>query len=272
MVTESGNSLVDKRLLGRPRECNRNSTEWNAFKFVFKSYIGVVAPPTLTALNRAETTTDPITIGGLSAEDKLFTRSLSFLLAQVLSVPPLQLMVNVGDQNGLEAWRLLVRSEQPVYGANKIAAMQSILQCKFSPGFDKLEELVQKYQHLVKTYHAVFSEGITVSIAQAVIKSQMPAEIRTHLELQTFTRTTELISLMSSLSKIRRTRTRTRARTRRKGKEKARAKERAMRNPRTRSSKGGVATAENGVTTLPIVGTEMRNRSTKFKAKLARPV
>ena len=183
-----------------------------------------------------------------------------------------------------------LRSEQPVSGANKIAAMQSILQYKFSPGFDKLEEELRKFEGLVKTYHAVFGEGISDSIAQAVIKSQMPAEIRTHLELQTFTRTTELISLMSSLSKTRTqppararqhtaryrrrlagSRTTTRARTRRKGKEKARAKERAVRNPRTRSSKGGVATAENGVTKLQTVGTEMRNRSTKFRAKLARP-
>ena len=88
-------------------------------------------------------------------------------------------------------------------GASKIAAVQSILQHKFSPGFDKLEEELRKFEGLVKTNHAVFGEGISESIAQAVIKSQMPAEITTHLELQTFTRTTELISLMSSLSEIR---------------------------------------------------------------------
>ena len=39
--------------------------------------------------------------------------------------PPLQLMMNIGEQNGLEAWRLLVLSEQPVTGANRIAAMQA---------------------------------------------------------------------------------------------------------------------------------------------------
>ena len=88
-------------------------------------------------------------------------------------------------------------------GENKIAAMQSILQYRFSPGFDKLEEELRKFEGLVKTYHASLRWGISDSIAQAVIKSQMPAEIRPHLELQIFTRTTELISLMSSLSKIR---------------------------------------------------------------------
>ena len=112
-------------------------------------------------------------------------------------------MMNVGDQNGLEAWRLLVRSEQPVSGANRIAATQSILQFKFSPGFDELEEELRTFEGPVKTYHAIFGEAVSDSITHAVIKSQMLAEIRTHLELQTFARTTDLVNLLSSLSKMR---------------------------------------------------------------------
>ena len=77
MAIDGGAALVDERLLGRPCEYNENSKEWNALKFVFKSYIGVVAPPILTAVNRVETTIDPIAVGALSAEDKLFTWSLS---------------------------------------------------------------------------------------------------------------------------------------------------------------------------------------------------
>ena len=194
---------MDARLLGRPREYNGNSTEWNDFKFVFKSYIGVVAHPMLAAMTHAETLNEPIVISGLSPEDAQLSRSLSFLLAQVLSGPPLQLMVNVGEQNGLEAWRLLVCSEQPVSGANRIAAMQSILQLKFSPSLGKLEEELRTFEGLVKTYHAIFGEAISDSITHAVIMSQMPAEIRNHLELQTFARTTDLVNLMSSLSKMR---------------------------------------------------------------------
>ena len=149
------------------RDCWGDLVRTADFKSVFKSFFGVVAPSILTAMNRAEHLTDPI----------------------------MQLMMNAGDQNGLEAWRLLVRSEQPVSGANRIASMQSILQFKFSPGFDKLEEELRTFEGLVKTYQAIF--------AQAVIKSQVPGDIRTHLGLQTFTRTADLVNLMSSLSKMR---------------------------------------------------------------------
>ena len=81
--------------------------------------------------------------------------------------------------------------------------MQAILQYKFSPGFDRLEEELRTFEGLVKTYRAIFGEEKSDSITQAIIKSQMPAEIRPHLELQTFARTAEIISLMSSLSKMR---------------------------------------------------------------------
>ena len=72
----------EKRGRGGGEGYSRNSQEWNAFKFVFKAYVGVVAPPILTAVDRAEPMTGS----------------------------------------------LLVRAEQPVTGANRIAAMQSILQ------------------------------------------------------------------------------------------------------------------------------------------------
>ena len=82
---------------------------------------------------------------------------------------------------------------------------QCNLSCSSSShqGFDKLEEELRTFEGLVKTYHAIFGEAISDSITQAVIKSQMPAEIRTHLDFQTFARTTDLVNLMSSLSKMR---------------------------------------------------------------------
>ena len=75
-----------------------------------------------------------------------------------------------------------MRSEQPVTGANRIADMQAILQYKFSPGFDKLEEELRTFEGLVQTYRALLGEEISDSITQAVIKSQMPIEIVREVE------------------------------------------------------------------------------------------
>ena len=102
MATEPGNAVVNGILLGRPRSYSGNSQEWNAFKFVFKAYVGVVAPAILIAMDRAEPLAEPITLTGLSEADRNISRNLTFLLAQVLTGPPVQIMMNVVDQNGLE--------------------------------------------------------------------------------------------------------------------------------------------------------------------------
>ena len=54
MATKLGNALVDGRLLERPRSFSGNSQEWNTFKFVYKGYVGVVAPPILSAVDRTD--------------------------------------------------------------------------------------------------------------------------------------------------------------------------------------------------------------------------
>ena len=94
-AAEAGAALVDVRLLGRPRPYGGNSQEWNAFKFVFKTYIGAVAHPMFAAMIHAETLNEPVFLSGLSPENAQLSRSLSFLLAQLLSGPPLQLMMNM---------------------------------------------------------------------------------------------------------------------------------------------------------------------------------
>ena len=44
---------MDGRVFGRPWSFGGNSQEWNFCKFVFKAYVGVVAPPKLTTIERA---------------------------------------------------------------------------------------------------------------------------------------------------------------------------------------------------------------------------
>ena len=59
MAADTGAALVDARLFGRPRAYGGNPQEWNDFKFVFKSYIGV-AHPMLAAMIHAETLRESI--------------------------------------------------------------------------------------------------------------------------------------------------------------------------------------------------------------------
>ena len=102
MAADGGAALVDARLLGRPRSYSGNSQEWNAVKFVFKSYIGVVAHPMLAAMIHMQA----------------FSRGRTSLAESVVPAGNAQ------------------NSPCP----ERTGLLQSILQFKFSPGFDKLED------------------------------------------------------------------------------------------------------------------------------------
>ena len=92
--------------------------------------------------------TDPITVGGLFPGRQSNSHRVCRCCWHTSCRSPVQLMMNVGDQNGLEAWGQTVRAEQPVSGANKIAAIQPILHYTFSPGFGKLEEELRTFEEM----------------------------------------------------------------------------------------------------------------------------
>ena len=176
-----------------------------------------------------------------------------------------------------------MRAEQPVSGANRTAAMQSILQYKFSPGFDNLEEELRTSKGLVKTYHAVFGEAISDSITQAVIKSKMPADRRarqSHVKPVQDEDSGHQLKLCSTpsgtdgdwLGQEQRSGKGQEQGERERKKERQEQRKWAKKSRRAKSSRCGVTTAENGVTNLPTVGMENKNRCTRYKVKLARPV
>ena len=164
---------------------------------------------------------------------------------------------DIGEQNGLEAWRLLVRSEQPVTGANRIAAMQAILQYKFSPGFDRLEEELRTFEGLV---------------------NENRRDYKSHVKLVQDEDSVHWIECCFEwagahgdwLGKQERQGQGQRQGKRRRAGAKRKARGRSRVRSRARSSKGGVTTAESEVTSVPIVGMEKRNRCTKCKVELLR--
>ena len=143
----------------------------------------------------------------------------------------------------------------------------------------------------MRTYRAIFGEEIPDSITQAVIKSQMPAEIRTssgaanirdnrrthksHVKLWTASTGASAAAhgpVPMEISWVKnKGESKDKSKGSGKGRRKARAKERTK-GRRAKTSRGGATTAESGPTELPTVGTARRNRCTRYKVELARPV
>ena len=112
MAADAGAAPVDARLLGRPRAYGGNSQEWNAFVC-------------LQVVHRSRGTSDACGYGSRRDPQWVFPRRRTTLAESVVSAATSLVLTSSATHD--EAWRLLVRSEQPVSGANKIAVMQPIL-------------------------------------------------------------------------------------------------------------------------------------------------
>ncbi len=96
--------LVDTCLLGLPKTYSGSKSEWAQWKFVFKSYIGAVDQNLLTSMDTAEAQNTALDFNTYGPVAQQHARTLSYILSQVVTNGPLQILMNSGP-NGLEAWR-----------------------------------------------------------------------------------------------------------------------------------------------------------------------
>ena len=196
-------SLLDTKLLGRPGAYDGNRSDWHGWKFVMKSYFGAMNEELLSLLNGAEDETRPISLERMSADKQKMARTVAYVLSQTLKGSCLQLLMNTESLNGFEAWRQLVKREEPSEGSAQVAQLTAILKFAFTGRLDKFDEELQSFQGMVKRYETLYSEVLPDSIHQALLKSNAPAEIKTQVELTTFLDANELANTLVSFTKAR---------------------------------------------------------------------
>ena len=149
-VPQAAPSLVDTRLLTKPPRYSSVRSEWPLFKFMMQTYVGAISDELLEAMTAAEGQTAMIAMARLSEINKQRARTLMYILVSSLAGSALQVAMNTETSNGLEAWRVLVRREEPTEGSTQVAMLMTILRTSFAVGIaaltDELEKLIGQIQ------------------------------------------------------------------------------------------------------------------------------
>ena len=193
--------LVDTRLLGRPKNYNGSKAEWAQWKFVFKSYMGAVDQNLLTSMDTAEAQNSALDFNTYGPVAQQHARTLSYILSQVVTNGPLQIVMNAGP-NGLEAWRTLVRQEEPASGASQVAELSLLLATRFSMRIETYVEELQKFEGHVIRYESQFSEILPDALHQALLKSNAPAAVKTQVDMASFTTASQLTSALMQYAQV----------------------------------------------------------------------
>ena len=71
------------------------------------AYLGAIDGSIVDDVKRVEASEDEILLSSLNAQRLQSTRVVYYVLSQLLSKAPLQVLTGVAEGNGYEAWRLL---------------------------------------------------------------------------------------------------------------------------------------------------------------------
>eukprot|EP00959_Pyramimonas_sp_CCMP1952_P038781 811980-Pyramimonas_sp.AAC.1 len=114
--------LIDTRQIGKPSAFKSERSEWPTFSFKFLNYIASVHPDIRAACDWARgqaaeiTTTDDLALHmvGTSVESLgTMSSNMYTVLASLVEGEALDILKNVPDGRGFEAWRRLVKNFDP---------------------------------------------------------------------------------------------------------------------------------------------------------------
>ena len=111
------------------------------------------------------------------------------VLASYLRGRALKLIKHTPEENGYEAWRLLLRDMQPSTRQRALALMTQLSRMTFAPNKSIMEQL-PAYEALAREYERVSSQEYPEDLKVASILSACPVGMRTQLQMMVNEETT----------------------------------------------------------------------------------
>ncbi|CAK0910250.1 unnamed protein product, partial [Prorocentrum cordatum] len=167
--------LADTRLLGRPNKYSGNSDEFPTFRCQLICYLGAIDPILAQAVTTAATRGNVIALSEMGDDNKQLAATMGYIRSQLLGGSALTLVMNCEPGNGLEQWRRLCLREDAATGPNK-----------FSGKWETYVEELTKFLLDTNRYQEKFSEVISDTLVQALIKKNTPEPLKTQVMMQTF--------------------------------------------------------------------------------------
>ena len=178
---------IDTRLLGKPQEFHGEADKWKDWAAVFRGYAGAAVPRLGLAMATAETDRSPQLNATLSEDKVEVSRQLYWMLLMLLKGPSLHILLNAGDGEGLEGWRLLVERYEPRLRTRFAAQLMAILSFNFS---GDLVERMGAWEREIGLYEAAAEKVLDDEMRIGTFLLRIPeSPMKTHLLLRVDTLT-----------------------------------------------------------------------------------
>ena len=174
-------SMVDTRVLGKPRNFSGKDEDWTGWVTIFRAYAGAIDNQLLADMQRAEVQLQPVANAHLEPAQAQRSAQLYYILALLCEGRAQTKVSNMMMGEGLELWRQLAQSYEPKTGARSAGLLIKILQFEFD-GHDLLSSL-ETWEHLIRQYDHVVTEKLQAAVKIATVMSRLKGPIKDHLLL-----------------------------------------------------------------------------------------
>ena len=113
MAATTAKSVVDTRILGKPKNYYGQQDGWPDWSFAMRAYLSCLSETMADLLNAAEKSSKTIELGPLPEAAKAEARQLYYILALQCNGSALQVVKGVEKNNGFEAWRRMLQRHEP---------------------------------------------------------------------------------------------------------------------------------------------------------------
>merc|ERR1712194_313454 len=236
-------SILESRSFQKLAKFSGGRDGWADWAPVLLSFITTVSPQLKNAMEAALAVNDAWNIRLEDEAMRVESRQLHYMLTQLLSGTPLDIALNVGEGEGLEAWRRMNLEYDPRASTRTAGGIMEILKHPFtaeSASFETFEKLCRA--HARRTGKQL-EEEIKVGV---VLSNMMDIDLKNHLVMQS-KRLTTFVDVRSEVADIARTRAATGAvpmmvdaiKGKGKGKDGDKSKGKGKDKGKSKSKKGG---------------------------------
>ena len=188
----NSSGLTDVRGVGRPTTFRGEEEKYCEWKAKLFAYLRMSAPKSMEWITWASTRTSRIQDQDIKdeyepqdSEVKDFSVKLYAILLSCTEDDAFRISHSVGDGNGLEALRLLMRRYEPKTPGTKRAVLKTIINNSPAKKPDEVEKNLMQVEELMRRYEQMADKSLPEDLKVTVIIDLCPKDFREHLELTT---------------------------------------------------------------------------------------
>ena len=179
--THGPRSLVDTKLLSKPKVFEGSQETWSDWAFVFRAYTAALASGLSTLMAKASDTDDDLEALRTCGDNEALDSQLYYILALSCQGRALEKLRSCPESRGLEVWRAFHQEWEPRQRARFTAMLTGLLRATFS---DPLISAIEQWERTIKNYEEQSGETMPDSIKASVLTAGVANDrIREHLML-----------------------------------------------------------------------------------------